>query len=579
MSKQTSKLDLSKIPFGRAHSDILIFEENNCDGESFKPGLFFAMLIQGGEPRRQGLVDLQPIYDGQPLQYKYEADAGELRITTDRGNVTVVIDTPRTVRIRGEGIGIRLYTKIPFMTMEHATMLPGGLADLNLMSIDNNGGRFLFKALRGEITLDSFFNVAKNGPEDAKIEFLPDKDGVFEVAGYTMNPDEWGYIDYLPIEEAAAGARADFEEFLKVYGSVENRWRQLRELCAYAVWLHIDGPNDREIIPTMKGDLVFADCLKAGWANVFQQPLHAMAMKDADRAVKLLNDTYVHMTGGMLPASISTFRTHYQGSPPTFGAAVLEIMERGRIPIDEAKRLYGAMEENYRWWKRSHSFRENCFSYNHRDEIKLPGVSYSAFEFPLETPDLYALIILHIEALKKLSGLLEDGRTVDWQAEERAVTERLLELWNGNSFDCRGVISGRRFASKSLLTCMPVVLGGMLPGEIADKIEEDLGDENIFLSPRGLRSESRDSGYYDGVTDGRGAVVAWLQQLIIGGLVRCGKYETAKAAAKRFIKCAEENGPRDVFTAEGEQKVKRPGDFVNAAAGSAVIYLTDKLSN
>ena len=44
-----------------------------------------------------------------------------------------------------------------------------------------------------------------------------------------------GYIDYLPIEEAAAGARADFEEFLRVYGSVENRWRQLRELCAYAV--------------------------------------------------------------------------------------------------------------------------------------------------------------------------------------------------------------------------------------------------------------------------------------------------------------------------------------------------------
>ena len=51
----------------------------------------------------------------------------------------------------------------------------------------------------------------------------------------------------------------------------------------------------------MKGDLVFADCLKAGWANVFQQPLHAMAMKDADRAVKLLNDTYVHMTGVCCP--------------------------------------------------------------------------------------------------------------------------------------------------------------------------------------------------------------------------------------------------------------------------------------
>jgi hypothetical protein len=29
------------------------------------------------------------------------------------------------------------------MTMEYATLLPGGLADLNLASINNDGGRFL----------------------------------------------------------------------------------------------------------------------------------------------------------------------------------------------------------------------------------------------------------------------------------------------------------------------------------------------------------------------------------------------------------------------------------------------------
>jgi hypothetical protein len=105
MPKSMTKLDLTKIPFGRSRSGIMVYEENNCDGESFKPGLFFVMLIQGGAPRRQGLVDLEPIVDGQPLTFTYEATPAELKMTTEKGNVTVVIDTPRTMRIRGEGVG------------------------------------------------------------------------------------------------------------------------------------------------------------------------------------------------------------------------------------------------------------------------------------------------------------------------------------------------------------------------------------------------------------------------------------------------------------------------------------------
>lgn len=580
MPKSVTGLDLTKLPFGRAHSEIMIYQEDSCDGENFKPGLYFAMLIQGGAPRRKGLVDLEPIVDGQPVDFTYKATPAQLRMETEKGSVTVVIDTPRTVRIRGEGVGIRLYTKIPFLTMENATMLPGGLADLNLLSINNDGGRLLFKALEGEIELESVFDVLKNGPDDAKVEFLPGENGAFEIVGYLMNPDEWGYIDPLPIGDAAAAAMEDYEAFEKIYPEVGAQWQELKDICAYTVWLHQMGPNDREILPTVRGDLIFSNSMTAGWANTGEQALHAMAMDDTSAAVKLISDTYLHMSKGMLPVTVSTKKTHYQASPPAFGAAIVEILDRinGEIPADEVSALYKAMAENYAWWQQSHSFAPHRFSYNHRDEIGLPGASYSALEFPLETPDIYTFMILFAEALSKLSAIVGDDKAAQWKSEQAAVTEELLGLWNGEAFECRAVTGGQRVKSESLLAYLPVILGARLPKEIIEKLLAALGDEDKFMSARGFRSESKQSAYYDPNVAGRGAVNAWLQQLIVCALLDDAADEIGKKAALGYLSCAKENGARDVFVAEGAQPVRRPGNYANSIGAAAVLAIAGKLN-
>jgi hypothetical protein len=404
------------------------------------------------------------------------------------------------------------------------------------------------KAIEGKLTLDSFFNVSRNGPEDAKIEFLPNENGVFEIAVYLMNPDEWGYIDYLPVEEVAKAAANDFEAFAAAYPKVGTEWEELRDLSIYSIWLHRESPNDREIIPTMKGDLIYSNCVKAGWANTYEQPLHAMAMKDTEKAAKLIIDTYLHMTNSMLPVTVSTFKTHYQACPPTFGVAVVDLLGKtgSTLPAEDAAKLYSAMTENFAWWHKGHSFAAHRFSYNHRDEMQLAGTSYSAFEFPLETPDLYALMILYTEAIAKLSAIVGDGKAAEWTAEQKAITEELLSLWNGTSFDCRAAVSSKRFATESLLAYLPVILGGRLPADVIDKLTAALGDEEKFLSDRGFRSESRQSAYYDADVTGCGAVVAWLQQLIIGSLFNCGKTDLAEKAAVRFLEYAKDNGAKIV---------------------------------
>ncbi len=571
------KLDLTKVPFGRARNGIVVYEENNRDGEGARPGLYFAARIQGGEHRRSGgIVDLVPIYNGEALNYEYVATPELLTLKTEKGSVNILIDGAGTLRIFGEGVGLRLYSKFPFYSMMIASTQPGGLVDLSLSGTTMNGMHLMFKALRGGLTCESVFNVSNNGPDDVTIEMLPTEDNKFEIEAYTMNPNEWGYVEYTTIPEALADVKKDFEGFKALYPEVNEEWTDVRDLSAYAVWIHKESPNAIDLYPTMKADVIYSGRLSNGWANAFEQPLYAMAMNDKDEAIKLIKNMYIHMSDGMLPFTVSTTKVHYQAAPPTQGAAVLELFNKfGDIGKDDAEWLYKAMKENFGWWETTHSFAENHFSYNQRDELSIAGLSYNACDFPLETPDLYTFMILYTKALSKLAAITGECSKC-WDSKTEALKQELFGLWNGRSFDLRAVRSGVRYESKSLLVYLPVMLGKELPQDILDAMCADLADEGKFFTHAGFASESRDSKLYDPKADGRGAVVLWLQMLLIGGLFDAEKTELAVTAAKNILVNAKAGCLRDVFAPEGEQVPRRPGGDLNAIAGSALIYIAGK---
>ena len=579
MPETKSVIDLTRIPFGGPHCGVLVYEENNCDGTDIKPGLYLGARIQGGEHRREGgIVDIVPIVNGEPVAYTYEATPTALKLTAAEGGVTLIVDTDSTARLFGRGVGIKLYAKFPFYSMMNAAILPGDLLDLSLSGTQMNGGRYLMKPLKGRPVCHSVFNPSTNGPDDARVELLPDENGELDFEIYTMNPDEWGYVDAVPTEDAVCAAEKRFAEYRAKYPEFPEPYACLRDPAVYAVWIHRENPNRIDFYPVMTEEVIYTGRLSRGWAYAYEQPLHAMAFADTDEEFRLIRAMFMSMSNGMLPGTLSTTKVYYQAGPPTQGAAVLDLLRKtgGKLDAEKAAELYGLMKQNYGWWKASHSFGEHRFSYNHRDELCLPGASYDALEFPLETPDLYALMILYAEALGKLAALAgEDGAC--WDGEAKGLLETLKGLWNGESFDCRSVRSGQRTATDSLLARVPVILGGRLDKEILDALCADLGSETRFLAKAGFATESMTGAMYAPAVEGRGASVMWLNGLVIGGLFDAGCTELAKKAAERVLDFAKTGGAASVVSTGAEPYVFRPGGAVNAVTGSALICLAGRL--
>ena len=607
MANSLTNLDLTKIPFGRTRSRFMVFEENNLDRESrrnrpealipriypvqtgdpedvdFAPGLYFAVCAQGGNaPRRRGLVDIVPVSNGEPVPYTYKATPSLLQIDTAKGNIRVTMDTERTMRIAGDGgIVVKLHFDLPFLSMMTAQLLPSGVVDFNLRGVNSGGGAFFFHTIKGEILLDSKFDPLLNGAAYVHAEFLPDANGEFEIAAYSMSPDEWGYIDYRPFDECVADTQKTFDAFLAKFPKVGEKWQNLRELSAYALWINYQAKSTSPVLPTLKSDMIYSSVMNEGQALAYEQPLFSMAFADLQEAMKVLTNNFAHMQNGMLPMAMSDTKPYFKAFPPTFGVAALYFLENGgdKLPKDELKALYQPLAEHYEWWIKSHSLSEGHISYNARDEYGFKGTSYGTLSFPLEAPDLYTYLIVYADALAKLSALVGDGKETKWANASKQMLDSLLTLWNGESFDCRDAVSGVAQPSDSLLTCLPIYLGKKLPDDVRTALIERLSDEEGFLSARGFRSESKKSPYYDGAAAGRGAVDAAQQMFIIGGLFRSDAGAFAEKAALRLLDAADQLGARNSIAAEGDLPVRRPADEINAISGAALIYLANMLFN
>ena len=604
MDNSIAKIDLTKIPFCRMRSRFMVFEENNLDREERRPGsgkiwpkvypvqkedpndvdfpcgLYFAMCAQGGaSPRRRGLMDIVPIHDGQPLGYTYTATPSHLRIDTAKGSIRIVIDTSATMRIIGEGIGLRLFVKLPFLSMMNGLKLPSGVVEYNVRSVYPGGGVFFFHGIKGDVTIDSKFDPLLNGPEYIHAEFLPDENGQFEVGAYSMSPDEWGYIDYKPFDECVDGADKEFKDFLAKFPKVGEKWRNLAELSAYALWINYQNKSTSPILPTLQSEMIYTNIIREGQAKAYEQPLFALAMDDAEEVLKLIKNNFLHMRGGMLPALMSDSKPYYKAFPPTFGIAVQHLLAIGceSLSKENLEGLYQPLVEHYEWWMKSHSLSKDRVSYNTRDEYDWQGASYGVLPFPLETPDLYTYMIIYTQALSKLSGLIGDGRQNEWISASTRLLDSLMTLWDGERFMCRGASSGIKYKSDSLLSCFPILLGSNLPDYVKANLTAALGDEDAFLSSRGFRSENKKSQYYDSASAGRGAVDAAMQMLIIGGLFQSGTTELAANAAACVLAAMDEFGARDSLTSEGPQPILRPADEISPIGGAALIYLANLL--
>jgi hypothetical protein len=589
-------LDLKRVPFSRKNASFLFFEEDNSGGgmsdrERFRhddapllysgedegetgypPGLYVTASSHGSTIRRKGLLRLIPTRGGEPVEYTYRASPEKLTVESGDGVIELIIDGDGAIRIRGRGLGLRFFTKMEFM--EGAATLPDGTVCLEIVGIYFVGGNFYFRALDGEMTLDAAYNVQTSRTDTATVDLIPSESGTFETAIFAMNPSEAEITAYKPFDECAEEASSDFAAFRRRYSAGDT---ELAALCEYLVWISCQDMDRISVAPNLKADMIFSGRIRDVLAKMFHQPLHALAVNDPQAALDILCGVFAHISDGMLPTEASRNRILYGALPPAYGLAALDMLKKpgaAALPKSQLKSLYDGMAAHYDWWKAARSFGEDSFSYNMPRECGFDDATYAFCDFPLETPDLYAWFILYAEALAELAAAAGIGGADGWTARAKTLTDALAsKLWDGESFVCRGALSGRVFKSHSALTYLPIILGKRLPREITEKLAADLGDGAKYYSERGFLSESRESKYFSVGVSGRGAVDLPLQIIFIRGLYAAGYSELAAKAVKAVVSAMETFGVRDVIAADGAQPLRVPGDNGDSAAASAALAI------
>jgi glycogen debranching enzyme len=160
---------------------------------------------------------------------------------------------------------------------------------------------------------------------------------------------------------------------------------------------------------------------------------------------------------------------------------------------------------------------------------------------PLVAPDLAAFLVLQMDALSELA--VPAGRETERARWRRAADELcralLAELWHGDRFVAKLGCTGQIVDSRSLIPCVPIVLGERLPEPVRTALACRIGR---YLTDWGLATEPPDSECYEPDGYWRGPIWAPSTHLIVCGLRQCGFHSQARTIAERFCRLCSKSG-------------------------------------
>ncbi|UAJ80213.1 glycogen debranching protein [Leifsonia sp. ZF2019] len=469
------------------------------------------------------------------------ATAATLSWRTGAGEAQAVFASGRGIRFRGRGFGLR------FVAGDQLTPFTGGYlfedpvdGALTLTSYES-GRRYRFTVVEGSPTTTG---VGALGQNSRSIEF--GAEGAWEVlveeiGAAAPRPDVSARFDDL-----AAARRQEFAQYLDGLHGADIDDGAIK--AAYVLWSATVAPAGfvrREAVLMSKHwmDKVWS------WDHCF----NAIALAGADPRAAL--DQFLvpfdHQEAtGAIPDSVTHSEVLYNFvKPPIHGWAFAQLRRRTGDAYTEAEltSVYEHLSAWTRFWL-DHRRRpgHRLPYYQHGNDSGWDNSTTFDAGGVVESPDLASFLILQLRELHELGRRL--GRsTLEWEAAEGDLTAALFEeLWTGERFVARLATTGEAAPANSLLNCLPIVLGELLPREIADALERRIGEHLTAWGPATEpvgSPEYEDDGYW------RGPIWAPSTALIEDGLRRAGRTILADEISARFRALCETSGFAENFDA------------------------------
>ncbi|MEV6605839.1 trehalase family glycosidase [Kutzneria sp. NPDC051319] len=465
------------------------------------------------------------------------------------GRIDIAYDTVDAVRLRGVGLGMRVEAAAAALTpFSGAYFYPDAADGGHTFTAYETGCRYRITVLDGREP--EVFGAQALGEAERGLTITGDGSGPWEIAIEELTGGGVPYrpaYDFEQVVTASADAFAGFVDAVAPWRSADT---PAAELACYTLWSATVAPEGFLKRP---GVLMSKHWMDKVWS--WDHCFNALAL--APGAPELAWDQFSVIFDhqdptGVLPDSVTHSEVLFNFvKPPIHGWALgqLRRLLADRLGRDELTEAYHRLARWTDFWlTRRRGPGDRLPHYQHGNDSGWDNATTFDPERVIVTADLAGFLVLQLRELADLAADL--GRPEEaarWAGLATSTCEALVdELWSGDRFYARGVHTGQKWATDSLLDLMPIALGQHLPEPIAAVLADRIA---THLTPHGLASERTDSSHYQSDGYWRGPIWAPATMLVVDGLRRAGHGELARRISDRFRALCEASGFAENFDA------------------------------
>lgn len=492
-----------------------------------------------------GVLALVPEVDGSRVPTDIVATPSVLGWQHPQGSIQVTFDDTSTLRLRGEGLSLRVADAAASLTPFTGTYLftePG--TSSAVFTSYETGRRYRVTPITGsfEVDGDEALGVA------SRSVLAGGDGGSWEVAIEEFTAAHVPFVASGSFDDAVARTAAAFEDYLEALAPWRSERTPGAALAAYVLWSATVNPLgylERESILMSKHwmDKVWS------WDHAF----NALALAPGLPAVALdqfLAPFDYQDDTGAPPDSVTHSEVLYNYvKPPIHGWALAKLRERMPRPLDRDQ-LLDIYDRLSRWSLFWLDYRRvdghDLPYYQHGNDSGWDNSTTFDLDRVIEAPDLAAFLVVQLDVLIGLAGELglDSAR---WATESETLRAALLEtLWDGEDFVAIAAASGRRSTTTSLLNLLPIIAGERLPLEVRETVAARI---EKHLTEFGPATEVPGTQHYEPDGYWRGPIWAPSTVLIESGLRSSGFADLADSVSERFRALCEKSGFAENFDA------------------------------
>ncbi|BEL04391.1 trehalase family glycosidase [Actinoplanes sichuanensis] len=463
----------------------------------------------------------------------------------DDGRIDLVFDDQDTIRVRGHRLGLDIVAAAGTLTPFSGTYLYQDPVDgSHVFTSYETGRRYRVTVLTGD--LEAVDGQQTLGTTRRGLTLPPD--GEWELAIEEFGTARRPYRSRATFDELHRRAQTTFTAFADAVAPWRSPATPAAELAAYVLWSATVDPAGFVTRPAVLMSKHWMDKVWS-WDHCFNAL--ALAAGEPDLARHQFQLPFDHQDdSGALPDSITHAEVlHNFVKPPIHGWAWQRLRHLG-LPVtrQDLTQTYERLAAWTRFWLDFRRAPGHALPhYQHGNDSGWDNATTFDGDRVIESADLAAFLILQLRCLAELATELGDD-AAPWTAIADEIRAAMLDqLWNGERFEARGVLSGARQPSTSLLDLMPIVLGDELPAPITAALARGI---ELHLTAYGPATEPVTSADYAADGYWRGPIWAPSTILIEDGLRRAGHSGLADEISERFRALCERSGFAENFDAE-----------------------------